>query len=309
MYIEQCLRSLISQITDFPFEILVADDLSHDRTREIITKISQEYPNLVRPLFNDINLGVNLNLLNVMKQAKGEYIALCEGDDYWSCESKIKLQANFLDRNHECSLCVHPCLVDDGGNDGGVQFAISDSIYRFGPQDVLNVSGQFAPTASYMFKAADLDALPNWFGTAPVGDFFMEMYYLTRGFGAFLPEVMSVYRVNALNSWSLRNTEAKNIQWMSTAISMRDCIRKMRQDPRFANCDFNRKESAVCFNIAVASLMSKNYPIFKVSIYDSWKLSPRQSLTQTVLRALWAVPQIAGYIYGVKRRMDRIRSR
>ena len=108
-YIEQCLDGFLEQETDYPFEILIHDDCSTDGTTEIIQKYSTKYPDIIKPMYeteNQYQQGKPAgSLIWNIPRAKGKYIALCEGDDYWIDENKLQMQVDFLEKNPEYGMC------------------------------------------------------------------------------------------------------------------------------------------------------------------------------------------------------------
>lgn len=96
-YIRQCIDSIINQNCNFDYEIIIGDDCSTDKTQEILLDCYKSYPNLIRLLFNNKNIGISDNYRQVLETARGEYIALCEGDDYWTDSLKLRKQVDFLD--------------------------------------------------------------------------------------------------------------------------------------------------------------------------------------------------------------------
>ena len=114
-YVERALRSVLEQETDFDFEVIVGEDCSTDNTREIIKKVSDEYPGKCKLLFREKNLGrPTLNVYQTTMECSGEYIAYLEGDDYWSDRKKLQKQIDFLDAHKEYIACTHTCqLIDE----------------------------------------------------------------------------------------------------------------------------------------------------------------------------------------------------
>lgn len=98
-YIEQCLDSIINQITNFDFEIIIGDDNSTDETRIILEKYQKKHPHLIKLIFHDENIGISRNNHAVITACKGKYIALCEGDDFWISPHKLQLQVDFLEKH------------------------------------------------------------------------------------------------------------------------------------------------------------------------------------------------------------------
>ena len=110
-YIRACLDGFLMQKTSFVFEILIHDDCSTDGTREIIEEYSKKYPDIIFPIFqteNQYSKGVRGMMARFnFPRSRGKYIALCEGDDYWSDPYKLQRQVDFLEANTDFSICFH----------------------------------------------------------------------------------------------------------------------------------------------------------------------------------------------------------
>ena len=115
-FVRDAFDSFVAQQIDFPMEIIVADDASTDSTRAIIQEYVDRYPHLFRPILRPKNLGLNRNLVGALSAARGTYIALCEGDDYWIDPLKLSKQVAFLDRHPKTAVCFHPVrtIWEDG---------------------------------------------------------------------------------------------------------------------------------------------------------------------------------------------------
>lgn len=105
-YIAECLESLVNQVTNFKYEIIVGEDCSTDSTRAIVQSYVERYPDLIVPLFYKNNIGAVENIKKVYKKAKGKYIAHMDGDDM-ALPDKLQKQFDILERNPDCSICVH----------------------------------------------------------------------------------------------------------------------------------------------------------------------------------------------------------
>lgn len=118
-YIRQALDSMVMQKTKFPFEIIVLDDASTDGTQQIIKEYCEKYPKLVKAVLQTENqYSRKVPIVNQIfyPLAQGEYIAYCEGDDYWTDPFKLQKQADFLDKNSDYVACTHECWeVDENG--------------------------------------------------------------------------------------------------------------------------------------------------------------------------------------------------
>ncbi len=112
-YISKCIESIIMQKVDESIEILVGDDCSTDGTSSIILDYALKYPEIVRPIIRRSNVGATKNLFDLLKRAKGRYVAFCEGDDYWICDKKLEIQKLFLDLHTKYSASVHRTVIVD----------------------------------------------------------------------------------------------------------------------------------------------------------------------------------------------------
>lgn len=118
-YIRECLDGILMQKTDFAFELLIHDDASTDGTADIIREYEAKYPDIIKPIYqteNQYSKGVKISATIQFPKAKGKYIALCEGDDYWTDPLKLQKQVDFMEANEEYSLCFHACDIkfEDG---------------------------------------------------------------------------------------------------------------------------------------------------------------------------------------------------
>lgn len=115
-FIRQCLDGFLKQKTDFEFEVLIHDDASTDNTANIIKEYEQKYPDIIRPIYqteNKYQKGEPVTRKYQFPRARGKYIAMCEGDDYWTDEYKLQKQINFLEENPEYTLCSHRYSIYD----------------------------------------------------------------------------------------------------------------------------------------------------------------------------------------------------
>lgn len=197
-FIGKAIDSVLAQQVSFPVEILVGDDFSTDRTRDIIREYERRHPGLVRGVFHTRNLGKNggINFLETLKQAEGEYYAAMDGDDYWTNPLKVQMQADFLDAHSDCSAVFHNALItyEDGspehllnGPDMKPFFTLDDLV---GEEEIW-----FMATSSLMYRNS-IKEYPAWFRESVSGDIPRLILKAKQGNIGYLPEVMSVYRKN-----------------------------------------------------------------------------------------------------------------
>ena len=169
-YIRQCLEGILMQKTDFPFEIIIGEDCSTDGTRKVIEEFEKKYPAIVKPIYQEKNVGGAVNAYSYCyPRLSGKYIAICEGDDYWTDEYKLQKQVDFLEQNPEYVLCFHRvAAVDKENNILNSQLA-SDKVILYNWKDILHIS---IPTLSAVFKKT-FDVVPKEMFRVRSGDTFL----------------------------------------------------------------------------------------------------------------------------------------
>ncbi|MCR5136740.1 MAG: glycosyltransferase [Oscillospiraceae bacterium] len=208
-YLAQTLESFVSQKTDFPFEILVNEDASTDGTREILRRFAEKYPELIRPFYQDENLysrRINLYDRVLFPEVRGEYIAVCEGDDYWCDEEKLQRQVSFLDAHPDYSACVHNSIgrFSDGSEDRVLFAQDGDRDIPF-EQVVQGMSHAFHTSSILARKEFILNPPDYRFVAYAHGftDYAIGVRLCLEGKVRFLDRCMSVYRIGSNPSaWS-----------------------------------------------------------------------------------------------------------
>ena len=190
-YIANAIESIIQQTTDFDFEIVIGEDFSSDKTRTICQDYLDKYPKKIRLLKSEKNLGVIPNFIRTLNECTGKYIAICEGDDYWTNPLKLKIQVDFLERNLEYSLCFHNALIKHQGIRGKDKLFCEKNICETTTiYDV--IKSWYIPTASMVFRNESLK-LPVWFKHIYNGDYALQLLLASEGKIRYIDEVMSIY--------------------------------------------------------------------------------------------------------------------
>lgn len=200
-YVRQAFDSFLAQQTDFPVEIIVADDASTDGTASIIQEYASRFPHVFRPILRTQNLGLNANLTDALSAARGEYVALCEGDDYWIDPLKLSKQVTFLDRNPETSVCFHPVRVL--WEDGYAKDSTFPPVRMRGNLSVETlILKNFIQTNSVVYRR--LPHYDNIPGNVMPLDWYLHVRHAVHGKIVMLPETMAVYRRHAQGMWHNR---------------------------------------------------------------------------------------------------------
>lgn len=196
-FIREALDSLLAQKTDFDFEVIVADDCSTDRTQDIIREYSRAYPGIFKPILRQKNIGAVANSIDTLQAATGEYIALCEGDDYWTDPDKLQKQANFLDKHSEYALCFHPVKVvfEDDSKKKFIYPEVNKNS-NFTLDGLLR--SNYIQTNSVMYRKQKYDKIPS--NILPL-DWFLHLYNAQFGKIGFINQIMSAYRRHPGGLW------------------------------------------------------------------------------------------------------------
>ena len=200
-YIAQAIGSALAQNVDFDYEIVVGEDFSTDRTREILEDFRRRYADKIRLLFRDRNLGARNNFLQTFQACQGEYIALLEGDDYWTSPLKLKKQVDYLDRHAECGMCFHNTQVIYEGSEGISRVRNPPNQKKYARlKDV--ITSNFISICSAMIRRDCLSNLPAWHSEMRLTDWSLFIACAQQGSIGYLNEVMAAYRIHNAGKWS-----------------------------------------------------------------------------------------------------------
>lgn len=198
-YIDDAIKGVMSQHTDFPFELVIGDDASTDDTVEKLKKWQARYSDKIRIFAYEKNKGTIQNFLSTRRQCHGKYMAICEGDDYWIYEKKLQTQVDFLEQHPDFSSCIHPVInyYEDKG---------TKSISNGGQKQINNIvdlsKGNFISNVSSVFRNDLFEELPEWFSSVAVYDYPLHMLNAQYGKLYFFKRPMAVYRKNSVGIWS-----------------------------------------------------------------------------------------------------------
>lgn len=221
-FIVEAIESAIEQKGDFNHEILISDDGSTDGTARIISRYVERYPNLVRNISRGGNFGVSENYRHCFKEAEGRFVAVLEGDDYWTDPEKISKQSHFLARNESASMVFSKFERFDMRNNTEMvlerQEGLPDLLSGadFVRDENLNL---IVNLSCCMFRSDIMKRLPSTLYIPRLSEIALAFYLDRFGAIGFLPQVMSKYRVHDRGVWNGADT----VSQLRQAIGVRQC--------------------------------------------------------------------------------------
>ena len=200
-FIKEAIDSVISQITNFKYELIIGEDCSTDDTRSIVIDYANKYPDIIRLNLQEKNVGARKNSISNVEMCNGEYIAALEGDDYWIDNYKLQKQVDFLDNNPEHTICGFGykiyeqktnCFLEDQIHKNE-KFSLEDFLIE---GTKLRRNPLSIRTLTKMYRKSVLENPPDIWYNAPYGDYISQILCLQKGYGAIMEDVVGVYRIN-----------------------------------------------------------------------------------------------------------------
>jgi len=244
-YLKQAIEAILNQKTTFDFELIVANDNSPDNTSNLVNDIikNHEKGNLIHFLDNSKNIGIMPNFINALQNCKGKYIALCEGDDYWTDENKLQKQVSFLESNPDYVITFHKTLVEIEGK-------LTEDFITKEPKETSTIidlaNGNYIHTCTVMYRNSLFPKFPKYFYKSPIGDYFLHMLNSQYGKIYYMKDVMAVYRVHNSSYWSSKKQEERTEIWIKF-------IQKIKP--------FFKKEIRKILNEQIVALLPEKIPL------------------------------------------------
>lgn len=209
-FIRDALEGFVSQKTDFEYEVVVHDDASTDRSADIIREYAEKYPDIIKPIFqteNQYSKGFPIISKIIMPRMTGEYIASCEGDDFWTDPMKLQMQVDFLDSHPDYTACVHNTYRLDMKTNRKTAAYPSVGDRDLEMSELLKGGGSCYQTSSLLYRSQYGFNKPEFFVKAKTfGDYPMAIYLGANGKIRFIDRLMSTYRYGTAGSWTRRTS-------------------------------------------------------------------------------------------------------
>jgi glycosyltransferase involved in cell wall biosynthesis len=200
-FIAQAIDSVLMQEADFDYEVVIGEDCSTDDTRDIVIDLGRRHPDKIRLMLTEKNSGECFNVAQSLRACRGQYVAMLDGDDYWTSAHKLQRQVDYLDGHPGFSICCHnaAAFYEDGGGEA----------YDFNPPGQKEVStlddlwaGNFIATCSVMFRRDLVSHIPGWFYSLRWADWPLYILCARHGSIGYINEIMAAYRIHKGGAWS-----------------------------------------------------------------------------------------------------------
>jgi glycosyltransferase involved in cell wall biosynthesis len=195
-YIAQAIQGVVMQQCNFPIELLIGDDCSTDRTRAICQEYQRRYPQSIRVITADHNVGAYKNWLRICVRARGRYVAFCDGDDYWCDDYKLEKQVRMLDTHPGLNLCFSRAGICHGNCEKVVtEWHPRKEKQRYSLQDLIS-KRVTAITCTVCLKREVFSRLPRFIEGGAIGDWPLFILALADGNAGYIPGRLAVYRLH-----------------------------------------------------------------------------------------------------------------
>ena len=196
-FIAQAIEGVLMQKTEFPFELIIGEDCSTDRTREIVVDYANRYPEIIKPILHEKNVGSKLNGRACKAACRGKYIAICEGDDYWIDPLKLQKQVDFMESHPDFSMCFHRAkIVDVQGKELGTCWPKKS--WNKSVTGILDLlKGNYISTQTVLYRNFPIfdSCKSNLSDGLFFGDWALHFVNAEKGDIFFFDQVMAAYRV------------------------------------------------------------------------------------------------------------------
>ena len=238
-FIRDALEGIFIQQTNFPYEVVIGDDFSQDGTMAILKEFKERYPDKVRlldrPIGGDYHtrrkrLGRILNFTDIVDHCRGKYIAILDGDDYWTDPFKLQTQVDFLEQNPDFSITFHQAkriYVEDGK----IEYTNPDQPEVTDASYLLKLGWHmFSPTI--VFRKSDLPEWPEWVNTIQSMDYVVQCMLTSKGQKIkYFDKAMCDYRTHADNISSKINEDYLEI--LNRNQHLLTCIRTLQENQEY----------------------------------------------------------------------------
>ena len=261
-YIEDCIKSVVCQ-KNINFEIVIGDDCSTDGTMRIIHDYKNKYPDIIHVINRDHNVGMQQNMKECFNTCKGEFIAICEGDDYWTSDRKLKIMYDIMINDKNCLMCFNDINIDCEGviNEHFTheKEKLKDEIYV---RDVLFPVNLIANFSCCMYRSDAVKNMSEVFYESKGADFLFNMFILDNGYGRYINEKLSSYRIHKSSQWSSLSEKSKAVNIIKMCFEYNHIFNNKYMD-EFIDLSFNNIDKYI--DDAISSYYNRKRPLKRLT--------------------------------------------
>lgn len=287
-FIVQAIEGVLMQKTSFPFELIIGEDCSTDRTREIVVDYANRYPEIIKPILHEKNVGMKANGRATREASTGKYVALCEGDDYWIDPLKLQKQVDFMESHPDFNMCCHAVLrVNVKGRDLKKPIIPYREDRVVPTEDIIVAGGGFVGTNSILYRKEFMDNPPEFYRISPVGDAALLLNLAIQGKVYYFADIMSAYRKGVSVSWSnqIGKSREKQIRHYEKMIEMRNIFNEYTDHKYSDSVDIIQMKNEA----TVLTLKGEYYKLKQDRYADHIKALGRFYITKAMLRAKFPI--------------------
>lgn len=247
-YIRQCLNGFVMQKTNFHFEVIVHDDASTDETAIIIQEYAEKYPQIIKPIFECENqfFKKDNSLWRIMStHTHGKYIAMCEGDDYWTDPYKLQKQVDFLESHPDYVMCSHKWnefIENEKRINWGIPFEVNSIGKIYDLNCLIHGEWYFQPlTILYRRSSVNFERYNRYKNSK---DITLLYALLKNGKGFCIPDVMATYRIHSSGMWSGSDLNSRRKQDFETKLGIYE-VEKSKESATFILHEFTKLMSRI----------------------------------------------------------------
>ena len=251
-YIGQAIDGMLMQKTNFPFQVVISNDCSTDKTGEILKEYQQKYPDKIKVIENEKNLGAMGNFINTLSNIKDtEYVALCDGDDFWTDENKLQKQVDFLDNNKDFNICFHKSKIFYQNKEKEESIIPENVEEETTIEDLVKSNYIVANSVVYRWKFNYKDLKEIFPDDIVPGDYYVHLLHAQDGKVKMINEVMSAYRRHEGGMWwsnDNKNKEEFTLKYGKKFLNFYNAADKYIKLPENA---FYEQRKDIIYNIIV----------------------------------------------------------
>ncbi|HEK2626255.1 glycosyltransferase [Proteus mirabilis] len=287
LYIEDAINGFLSQKCEYKFEIIIYDDASTDETRKILLAYKEKYPSIIKLILQDTNqYSLKRKTFAIAwEKANGDFIALCEGDDYWIDNFKLQKQITVILENHNINLVItkatslYPNKKEQPFCDLGKNIKIIP-FYKC----ILGPKKDFFPTATFFFRKKIIDTIPTWFYTdTPVSDYYIQLFSSYPNGCIYLPNATSIYRREVEGSWSKITNLNKYILSLTKRVSCNNLIYNSIKLNNLEKKYLFKRKATYYKALSIAYFKKKNIKYFILYSIKALKSAPLHYFKEMML--------------------------